>query len=210
MSEGETMRRAAMLVALATVTLSGCSMLAAAAGGGPEATLHDGVVAIELQDYARARVLLEPVYLQHWEQPVGRKAMLALTAAELDTRNPDRRLWAGADLAARLLNVPAIEPWMVPVAETYYLLALELGAQEERLARADSLEQVAKATVEAANRELPAAPGESWPQRIRAVRTERDDLRQRVTELEEQLAARAEELRVTKVELERIKKTIKP
>ena len=141
--------------------------------------------------------------------------MLALSAGELDPRKPERRLWAGADLSARLLNVPDVEPWMVPVAETYYLLALELGAQEERLARADSLEQAATVEKDAAsglvaNRRLPAAPESTVPARIRAIESQRDSLRQRVAELEEQLAARAEELRLTQVELERIKKTIKP
>ena len=86
---------------------------------------------------------------------------------------------------------------------------------EERLARADSLEQAATVEKDAAsglvaNRRLPAAPESTVPARIRAIESQRDSLRQRVAELEEQLAARAEELRLTQVELERIKKTIKP
>ena len=56
----------------------------------------------------------------------GQHALLTLIAADLDNRNPQRRLWAAAEMSARLLSIPDLEPWMVPVGESYYLLAVEL------------------------------------------------------------------------------------
>ncbi|MEX1182543.1 MAG: hypothetical protein WEF86_04865 [Gemmatimonadota bacterium] len=202
------MRRAALLLALGTAAISSCTSLNAIREPDPATALHEGVTALESQNYARARALLEPLYLEHWEDEVGRRAMLALIAAEVDTRNPDRRLWVAADLSARLLNVPDLEPWIVPVAEAYYLVALELGAHEQRLALGDSAG--ARLASRQANRVLPTGPEVTIPARITALESERSTLRRRVAELEEQLAASAEELRLTKVELERIKKTIKP
>jgi hypothetical protein len=140
---------------------------------------------------------------------VGQQALLVLIAAELDNRNPQRRLWAAAEMSARLLSIPELEPWLVPVGESYYLLAVELGAQEERLARADSARAAAQAEVAAADRELPSSSRESVPVRINRITTERDSLRRRVGELEAQAQARDKELLETKQELERVKQTIR-
>jgi hypothetical protein len=198
------MRRAALLLALSTAGLSGCAALSLSKAPDPAAQLNAGIVALEAQDYPGARGHLEPLYRERWQEPVGQRALLALIAAELDSRNPDRRLWAAADMSARLLNIPQVEPWMVPVAESYYLLAVELGAQEERLARADS----ARAAAEAAA-DLPASSRESVPARIRSITTERDALRRRVGELEQLAATRDKELKETRQELERVKQTIR-
>jgi len=203
------MRRAALLLALCTAGMTGCGLLAFSSEPDPADQLGEGVAALESQDYVRAAALLGPVYREHWREEVGQRALLALIAAELDNRNPQRRLWAAADMAARLLSIPELDPWLVPVAETYYLLALELGAQEERVARADSARAAAEAAVTAVARELPASSVESVPARIKRVITERDELRSRVTELEQHLAARDKELQETKQELERIKQTIR-
>lgn len=206
------MGRAALLTALGTAAITGCAAFSMERGPDPRDRLHEGVMALEAQDYARAQRLLEPVYLEHWREPVGRRAMLALIAAELDSRNPDRRLWAAADLAARLLNVPEIESWLIPIAESYYLLAVELGANEERLARADSARVAAEARAARAeaNRRLPASARESVPARLSRVESQRATLESRLEEAEQQLAARTAELREARQELERIKKTIKP
>jgi hypothetical protein len=207
------MRRAVFVLALCTAGMTGCAAIAMARGGpDPRTQLQQGLEALEQRDYTRARGFLEPLYQERWTEPVGRHAMLALIAAELDTRNPDRRLWAGADRAARLVNVPQIEPWMIPVVETYYLLALELGAQEERLAQADSARLAAEQRARAAtqSRTLPANPRETVPTQIRRLTSDRDAQRRRADQAEQQLAARERELRETKQELERIKRTIKP
>jgi hypothetical protein len=97
---------------------------------------------------------------------------------------------------------------MVPTAESLYLLAVELGAQEERLARADSARAAAEAAAAAA-RQLPALDRETVPSQIRAITTERDALRRRIGELEQLAATRDKELRETRQELERVKQAIR-
>src|SRR5690606_32419589 len=95
--------------------------------------------------------------------------------------------------------------WMVPVAESFYLLATELGAQEERIARADS----ARVAAETQARSLPQTSQATVPARIRVATEERDAARRQAEQLQQQLTARERELRETKQELERIKRTIK-
>ena len=203
------MTRAALLLALTTAGLTGCAALSVAREPDARARLDQGVAALEARDYAGARALLEPLYREHWQEQIGQQAMLALIAADLDNRNPNRRLWAAAEMSARLLSIPELEPWLIPVGESYYLLALELGAQEERVARAETARRAAEAEVAAAERELPASAAESVPARINRITTERDSLQRRVGELEQQAEARDKELRETKQELERVKQTIR-
>jgi hypothetical protein len=198
------MRRAALLAALIPSIVTACSQLPSLGQreSDPDNQFQNGVAALRAQQYPAARGYLEPLYMERWSEPVGQRAMLALVAAELDARNPERRLWAGADLATRLLNIPDVEPWIVPVAETYYLLALEMGAQEERVARADSLREAAELKLPAERRTV--------AQRINEVAAERDAQKKRADQAEALLATRDKELRDTKAELERIKKIIKP
>lgn len=203
------MRRAALLLALTTAGLTGCAALSFTRPPDARAQLNEGVAALEARDYRAARALLEPLYRERWQERVGQQAMLALIAADLDNRNPERRLWAAAEMAARLLSIPDLEPWLIPVGESYYLLALELGAQEERVARAETARAAAEAEVAAVERELPASAAESVPARINRITTERDSLRRRVSELEQLAEARNKELRDTKQELERVKQTIR-
>jgi len=201
------MRRAA-LVALAAAGLSGCAAVSWVRGGDdmdPDDRLTAGAQAVQAREYARAWSLLEPLTKEHADDEVGQAAMLTLVAMELDQRNVERRLWAGADIAARLLNVPELEPWIVPVAESFYVLANELGAQEQRIQQADSALAVAEARV----RSLPRAPEQTVPGRISQIAGERDSARRQAEQLQQQLAAKDRELRETKAELERIKRTIK-
>lgn len=203
------MRRAALLTALSVAALTGCAAVAATRATDPGVQLQQGVSALRAQQYPLARNLLEPLYRERSAEPVGQRATLAAIAAELDGRNPERRLWAGAELAAWLLNVPNLEPWMVPIAESYYLLAMELGAQEERVARADAARDAAEQRARLAEN-VPTNPRQTVPAQLRAVANERDAQRRRAEQAEAQLAARERELRETKAELERIKKIIKP
>jgi hypothetical protein len=203
------MTRAALLLALSMSGLVGCAALGLSAEPDPRDQLRRGIAALETRDYTAARGFLEPLYRERWREPVGQQALLALIAAELDNRNPQRRLWAAAEMSARLLSIPEVPTWMVPLAESYYLLAIELGAQEERVARADAARAAAEAEFAAAVRELPSSTLESVPARISRITTERETLRKRVTDLEQQLATRDKELRDTKQELERVKQTIR-
>lgn len=207
--KGDEMKRAALLLALSMTGLAGCAALGLSGEPDPRVQLGRGLAALETRDYPAARGFLEPLYLERWREPVGQQALLALVSAELDNRNPQRRLWAAAEMSARLLSIPEIPVWMVPVAESYYLLAVELGAQEERLARADAARAAAEAEVAAAVRELPSSNLESVPARINRITSERETLRRRVNELEQTVAARDKELKDTKQELERVKQTIR-
>jgi hypothetical protein len=159
--------------------------------------------------------------LTYPEEELGQRALLLLMAAELDPRNPHRRLWAASDLGARYLQNNAAAAWSVPLAETLYLLAQELGAAEERARQAEAIAQEAerraqqaeagRARAEARARAAQAAPPRSLPQfqgptvpaRVGAVTSERDELASRVRTLEAQLAAQRQEL-------ERIRQTLRP
>jgi hypothetical protein len=201
------MRRGALLLAVSVLGTAGC---AAVFGGGrpdPQALLHEGVAAVEARQYLRARALLEPLFQENPADPVAQRAMIVLIAAELDNRNPDRRLWAAADMAGRLLSVDEAEPWVLPVAASYYLLALELGAAEQRVAQAEARAAEARA---ANARRLPTSARESVPVQMGRVTSERDQARRRAEQLEQQLATRERELRETRQELDRIRRTIRP
>jgi hypothetical protein len=201
-----------MLIVLSTMGLSGCAAVGAIRGESPRAQLEAGAAAVEAQEYLRARGLLDPLYYGRPSDPVGQMALLVLIAAELDNRNPERRLWAAADMAGRMLANEATEPWMVPLAETYYLVAMELGAAEERVAAAESARaaaESARASAESARR-LPATTQESVPARVGRITSDRDQARRQVEQLQQQLATRDRELRETRAELERIKRTIRP
>jgi hypothetical protein len=162
---------------------------------------------VEAQEYLRARGLLEPLFYEQPDRPLAHQAMLVLVAAELDNRNPDRRLWAAADMAERLLLLDTVDPWQIPLAETFYLLAMELGAAEQRIAQAESERDAAEAR---ARRSLPATTRESVPAQIGRITSERDQHRRRAEQLETQLAERDRQLRETRQELERVRRTIRP
>jgi hypothetical protein len=200
------MRGAAWLLAAMALGAAGCAAAAPDRQTDPRAQLREGVAAIEAQEYLRARGLLEPLFYDRPTELVGQHALLLLVAAELDHRNPDRRLWAAADMAGRLLDLDAADPWLVPLAETYYLLAMELGAAEQRIALAETAREAA----EQASDRLPQSTRESVPARIGRITAERDQARRRAEQLEQQLSARDRELRETQQELERVKRTIRP
>jgi hypothetical protein len=201
------MMRLTLLVA-SMAAMTGCAALAGLRDSpDPRAQLADGAAAAEAQEYLRARGLLEPLAREYASNDIGQRAMLVLIAAELDNRNPERRLWAAADMATRLLETERVEPWVVPVAESYYLLAMELGAAEERIAQAEAQARRADAQ---ARRTPPASTQPSVPAQLGRIRTERDQARRQADQLQQQLATRDRELRETRQELERIKRTIRP
>jgi hypothetical protein len=205
------MMRTALLVLLTAAGATGCATLASIRTDHPREQLRAGAAAVEAQQYLEARGYLEPLFYERPTEAVGQQALLVLLAAELDNRNPDRRLWAAADLAGRFLTNEPVEPWLVPLVETFYLVAMELGAAEEKIAEAETARASAEARASAAaNRRLPATTQESVPARVNRLTAERDQARRRADQLQQQLATRDRELRETRAELERIRRTIRP
>lgn len=202
------MKRAAVCIALLSAGIAGCAALRPEQENGAESDLERGLSALAAQDFATARTVLDRVYRLHWQERLGQSALLALTAAEIDPRNNERRLSVASDLAARYLNVPGTMQWTVPVAESLYLLAIELGAQEDSLQQAQADRRQAEAEARRL-RTLPRSQRESVPTRIRRLENERNEVQRRLRDTEQRLAAREKELRDAQQELERIRKTIK-
>lgn len=213
------MRRICFVAALGAA--AGCAALGSTdRAPQPEAQLEAGLAALELGEYDRARRHLSWVYTTHWAEPAGQQALLALIAADLDPRNPDRRLGDAADLAARLIVNPDAPEWAEPLAESLYLLALQMGAHDPPLdsLAADSLAAdsappmpLVGDTASSAARAmlLPTLDAPSFPRQLATVRTERDSLAARIGQLQEALAQRDRAIREKDAELERIRKIIK-
>ncbi len=193
-----TSRRVLVLVLAAGV--AGCAFAGRGSGPDPETRLHLGLTALAEQDLLTAQEHLEWVVRAHPTEDVGTRALLALIAAELDPRNPTRSLWTAADLAAQLLHAPETPDWTRPIGHTLYLVALELGANEDRIARTE-------AALDSAG--LPDFNGLSVPAQLRAAQEERDRLQRQVDALQQQIASTRKELEEKTAELERVRKTVK-
>ena len=190
--EAENMRRATLLMAAVACICVGCGTFASVRGDDPKDRFTAGVRSLAAGDFAAARSDLGWVAQHYPRAEEGQRALLVLVALEADPRNPSRRIDAGAELAASYLRLPEREDWLEPMAQTLYLIGLELGVAEQRVEEA-----------EAKKRELPKLPGPTVSARIKNVEQDRDRLAKRVTALEAELAEKDREL-------ERIKKTIKP
>lgn len=212
------MRRIFLLAGL--TASAGCAALASAdREPEPEAQLEAGLAALEHGEYSRARSHFGWVYSTHWDEPAGLHALLALIAADLDPRNPDRRLANAAELAARLVTSDEAPSWTSPLGESLYLTALELGAHDLAVPAdsltADSipLDTLALVLDTAAPdprvARLPTLDIPSLPARLAAVRSERDSLAARIGALESALAEREKAIREKDEELERIRKIIR-
>ncbi|HEX7118474.1 MAG TPA: hypothetical protein VF212_06780 [Longimicrobiales bacterium] len=148
--------------------VAGCAALQPDRAPDPEERLAEGLAALERGDYRGAYEPLNWVYTHYANEAVGQQALLALVAAELDPRNPSRRLGVGSELAGRYLRLPAIARWTKPVAETLYLLALELGAAEERVAEAEEEAAAAEERAREARAEAREARAEAEREREEA------------------------------------------
>lgn len=195
------MRTNALLVGVLVIGVAGCSIVGLNGRPSAEQRLDAGIGALARGDQAEAREHLYPVYSENWGRSVGRRATIVLVALELDPRNPTRRLAVGADMAARMLAQPGTPTWLEPVAETLYLLSLEVGANEERIAQVEAERDSAQA--------LPQLPGPSFMAQLQELRTERDSERRRAAELALTLAAKEKELKEKEQELERIRRTLR-
>ena len=169
-----------------------------------------GMTALRAGDYVTANSELGFVAERYGSENIGQQALLIVSALEMDPRNPKRRLALGSELAAAYLRVEEAPAWTAPLAETLYLLALELGAAEERVAQAEAEKAQAERKAAETNN-LPRLPQTSStvPTRLREVREERDRMGKRVEQLEAQLADRENKLAEKEKELERIRKTLK-
>jgi hypothetical protein len=175
--------------------LVSCATLKAPFESSAEERFDQGLEALARGEYPVAYGHLSWVAEHHSHEKYGQQALLALAAMELDPRNQSRRIEVGADMAANYLRLPEKPLWTQPVAQTLYLLSLELGAAEERAERAErQAERVAE--------KLPNLPGPSVTAKLRTTEQERERLARRVDALEKQLQEKEQEL-------ERIKKTIR-
>jgi chemotaxis protein histidine kinase CheA len=142
---------------LAVGALAGCASLQGSDAPDPEQRFDRAMEALERQDFRSAYEQFSLVYTGHWNQPVSERALLAMAAVELDPRNGGRRLDIGADLAARHFQLAGSPSWTTPVSQTLYLLALELGAAEERAARAEAEKERAEVEKQEAQRQAEQA-----------------------------------------------------
>ncbi len=199
------------LLFVLTVAIAGCATLRQMRGPGEaEVELSRGIAAAQAQEYEKARQILEPLYRAHWMDDSGERALMVLTALELDPRNSSRRLYAASDFATSLLNSKDIAAWDKTVATTLYLLSIEVGGVEQQLDRAAaSKDSAVNAATAARLGSLPSSTRESWPSQLRRMREDRDALTKRVETLQATLRTRDRDLAEAKQELERIKKTLK-
>lgn len=190
------MKRGSIWAVAIAGLLMGCATLKAPLESRGEKRFEDGLTALGRGDYRLAHEQLSWVAQHYGHEAYGQQALLTLAAMEMDPRNPARRIEVGTDVVAAYLGLPEKPQWTHPVAQTLYLLGLELGSAEERVARAER--QAERATTR-----LPNLPGPSVTAKLRTTEQERDRLARRVDVLEKQLADKEQEL-------ERIKKTIRP
>lgn len=188
------MRAGILLGSLTALLIVGCATVSRREPDKDQRFKH-GMSALASGDFATARTELAFVADHYATDVVGQRALLILATLELDPRNPERHPETGSDLAGRFLQLRERDKWVDPIAQTLYLLGMELGAEQ----RAES-QQVTQPKLE---RALPTLPGPTVTARIKAVEQERDKLAKRVATLEEQIAQKDREL-------ERIRKTIKP
>jgi len=167
--------------------------------------LAAALAAFERGDRASAWAGFERVATAHPATPVGEQALVLLVAMEADPRDPVADPLAAAARAGQALRSGVARGWTVPVLETLYLLALEVGAADSV-----ALERVERAAADSAVRGLPRLPGLPLAARLRALEAEREQLARRVARLEEELARKDAELAKRDQELARIRKTLKP
>jgi hypothetical protein len=186
-----------LLFASLVLTVAGCAALGSSSEPDAEVRMQQGLQALAQNDIAAAQRHFEWVYTSQAGKPIAYEALLALIATEMDPRNPGRKLYASSELSERLIRTPDAPAWMRPLGNTFYLLALELGANEERMAQSRLAEG------------LPKLQQASLAAQLKELRDERDALLKRNTDLVEQLEKNAKELKDSRTELERLKKIIR-
>jgi hypothetical protein len=182
---------------LIAVFVAGCAtLLQSAASPTPEQIAERGLEALARHDYEAAIADLSWVSTYHRDRPVGRQALLALAAAELDPSNPGGRPDVGAELLAAFRAMEDHPTWTVPVANTLRGLLLELRDAQERA-------RVAEDATARADRSARQAV-----EQASQVRAERTALATRASELERELTRTRHQLARAREEVERIRRTL--
>lgn len=197
------MRYNALAASLVVLAISACATVGSVFDGERERHYNAGVIALKAGDYDAASEHLALVAERDAGDALGQQALLMVAALEMDPRNPKRRLPLGSDLTGSYLKLERTPAWTTPVAETLYLLAIELGAAENRAAQAAADKE------EAENRLKLPENSPTMTSRLRGLGEERDRLAKKVEQLEVQLADRDKKLAEKDKELERIRKTLK-
>jgi hypothetical protein len=203
------MRFRALAVGALALAITACASVGSLFEKNGDERYAAGMAALRSGDYVNANLQLGWVAEHYPNEEIGKRALLVVSALEMDPRNPTRRIALGSELAAAYLRLPEVPQWTAPLAQTMYLLGLELGAAEEKVAQAEA--EKAQAERRLSDAGLPKLPNSStpWPSRLRASKEETDKLAKRVEQLEGQLADREKKLAEKEKELERIRKTLK-
>lgn len=203
-------KRSALLAALLVVPFSCARLRLGSPTASPHERLSRALVALDSGQYAPATQQLLEIASMYPDRAVGRQALLAAAAAELDPRNAERQMDQGAALLAQYLRRSGAADWTQPQAETMYLLSLELGAAADRAEQAEAEAARARAAQSLAAAKLPRLPGAPLTDRIDDLQRERDRLAARVKELETSNAGLQKQLADTVQELKRIRRTLRP
>ncbi len=203
------MRYTAVAAGVFALAISACGTFNSMSKSGAEDRFESGMVALRRGDFAQASTDLGWVAEHRPEDRIGHQALLIVAAIEVDPRNPRRRLAMGADLAGSYLKYEDKDRWTEPVAQSLYLLAVELGAAEERVAQAEADRLAAERRINEDLLPRLPEPARSVPARIHTLEDERDKLAKKVQTLEEQIADRDKKLAEKDKELDRIRKTIR-
>jgi hypothetical protein len=97
-------------------------------GSGGETAFRDGLVALEEDRAEEAFGQLERTRRICGTSPLGQQAVLVEAAAALGGRVGPRDARRAAELSAAFLRQPSPPAWGVPIAESLYLMAREMGA----------------------------------------------------------------------------------
>lgn len=124
----------ALLVSSATACASVRSYLRAPSPE-PETRYTSAVEALDGAHFRNARADLAWLVGRCEAGRWGRRALLLLAAADLDPRNPHRSPEEAARLAGLYLRLPWAERDAAPLANSLYVLALDLSPGRDRTAR---------------------------------------------------------------------------
>lgn len=121
------------------LVLLGCASSHGAETGGPHATFREGLAALDSARSERAYGQMEDVRRACGTAPLAQQSVLVEAAAALRDRSGERDPAHAAELAAAFLRQARPPAWGVPVAESLYLMALELGAPVPSRAATDEV-----------------------------------------------------------------------
>lgn len=115
--------RAAGAACLGLLLLAAC-----VSSSGGKAAFRDGLAALEDARAEEAFGQLERARRICGTSPLGQQAVLVEAAAALGGRVGPRDARRAAELSAAFLRQPSPPAWGVPIAESLYLMAREMGA----------------------------------------------------------------------------------